>query len=361
VISDQPDAANAFALDNVNYIRNSVKATVDAYDGSVTLYTWDENDAVLKTWQKIYPSNIQPMSEMSADLMSHVRYPTDLFKAQRSILGQYHVTDAGSFYSSDDAWVTPNDPTATTDTTKYQSPYYLTMKVPGAEKPAYSIYSTFIPKASGTSSRNVLTGYLVADADAGAEKGKRSEDYGKLRLLTLPKDVTVPGPGQVQNNFNADPDVSKELNLLSQGSTNVLKGNLLTLPVGGGLLYVQPVYVQSTGNTSYPLLKKILVAFGDKIAFEDTLPLALDALFGGNAGVDDPTNGGAEAPEPDPAADNGGNPPTTNATLNQALQAAKAALADREAARIAGDWAAYGAADAALTEALTRALAASAQ
>jgi uncharacterized membrane protein (UPF0182 family) len=155
--------------------------------------------------------------------------------------------------------------------------------------------------------------------------------------------------------------VSKELNLLSQGSTNVLKGNLLTLPVGGGLLYVQPVYVQSTGNTSYPLLKKILVAFGDKIAFEDTLPLALDALFGGNAGVDDPTNGGAEAPEPDPAADNGGNPPTTNATLNQALQAAKAALADREAARIAGDWAAYGAADAALTEALTRALAASAQ
>ncbi|MDH6533231.1 uncharacterized membrane protein (UPF0182 family) [Aurantimicrobium minutum] len=361
VISDQAQSANAFVMDNVNYIRNSVKATVDAYDGSVTLYAWDENDAVLKTWQKIYPSNLQPLSKMSGELMSHVRYPTDLFKAQRSILGQYHVTDAGSFYSGDDAWVTPNDPTATSDATKYQSPYYLTMKVPGAEAPAYSIYSTFIPKASGTSSRNVLTGYLVADADAGSENGKKADGYGKLRLLTLPKVVTVPGPGQVQNNFNADPDVSKELNLLSQGSTNVLKGNLLTLPVGGGLLYVQPVYVQSTGNTSYPLLKKILVAFGDKIAFEDTLPLALDALFGGNAGVDDPTNGGAVAPEPDPAADNGGNAPTTNETLNQALQAAKAALADREAARIAGDWAAYGAADAALTEALTRALAASAQ
>ena len=362
VISDQPEAANAFSLDNVNYIRNSVKATVDAYDGTVTLYTWDENDAVLKTWQKIYPSNIKPMSEMSAELISHVRYPTDLFKAQRSILGQYHVTDAGSFYSSDDAWVTPNDPTAATDTTKFQSPYYLSMKVPGAEKSAYSIYSTFIPKASGTSSRNVLTGYLVADSDAGSEAGKHSADYGKLRLLTLPKDVTVPGPGQVQNNFNADPAVSKELNLLSQGSTNVLKGNLLTLPVGGGLLYVQPVYVQSTGNTSYPLLKKILVAFGDKIAFEDTLPLALDALFGGNSGVDDPTNGGAQAPEADPAADNGGSTtPSTNSALNQALQAAKAALADREAARIAGDWAAYGAADAALTDALTRALAASSQ
>lgn len=356
-ISDQPQPASAFVLDNVNYIRNSVKATVDAYDGSVTLYAWDEEDAVLKTWQKIYPSNIKPISEMSADLMSHVRYPTDLFKAQRSILGQYHVTDPGSFYSGDDAWVTPNDPTEASDATKYQSPYYLTMKVPGADAPAYSIYSTFIPKATGTSSRNVLTGYLVANSDAGTEAGKKSEEYGKLRLLTLPKVVTVPGPGQVQNNFNADPDVSKELNLLSQGSTNVLKGNLLTLPVGGGLLYVQPVYVQSTGNTSYPLLKKILVAFGDQIAFEDTLPEALDVLFGGNAGVDQPTNEGAQPPENDPAGGSGGS--TANPELTKALQDAQKALTDREAARVSGDWAAYGAADAALTDALSRALSAS--
>jgi len=356
-ISDQPQPASAFVLDNVNYIRNSVKATVDAYDGSVTLYAWDEEDAVLKTWQKIYPSNIKPFSEMSADLMTHVRYPTDLFKAQRSILGQYHVTDPGSFYSGDDAWVTPNDPTEASDATKYQSPYYLTMKVPGADAPAYSIYSTFIPKATGTSSRNVLTGYLVANSDAGTEAGKKSEEYGKLRLLTLPKVVTVPGPGQVQNNFNADPDVSKELNLLSQGSTNVLKGNLLTLPVGGGLLYVQPVYVQSTGNTSYPLLKKILVAFGDQIAFEDTLPEALDVLFGGNAGVDQPTNEGAQPPENDPAGGSGGS--TANPELTKALQDAQKALTDREAARVSGDWAAYGAADAALTDALSRALSAS--
>jgi uncharacterized membrane protein (UPF0182 family) len=166
----------------------------------------------------------------------------------------------------------------------------------------------------------------------------------------------------VQNNFNADPEVSKELNLLSQGSTTVLKGNLLTLPVGGGLLYVQPVYVQSTGNTSYPLLKKILVAFGDQIAFEDTLPEALDVLFGGNAGVDQPANDGAVAPEPDPAANGGGTTtPSTNAALNAALQDAQKALTAREEARIAGDWAAFGAADAALTDALSRALSASGQ
>jgi uncharacterized membrane protein (UPF0182 family) len=354
-ISDTATAASALRTDKVNYIRNSVKATVDAYDGSVTLYAWDENDAVLKTWQKIYPSNVQPLSTMSAQLMSHVRYPTDLFKIQRGVLGQYHVTDAGSWYSRDDAWITPNDPTTGTDVTKFQDPYYLTMKAPGQVAPTYSIYSTFIPDATGSSSRNVLTGYLVADADAGSKAGVKAADYGKLRLLTLPKDVTVPGPGQVQNNFNADPNVSKELNLLSQGSTSVLKGNLLTLPVGGGLLYVQPVYVKSTGNTSYPLLKKILVAFGDKIAFENTLPLALDKLFGGSSGVDNPTNQGAVAPAPS----GGSATSSTNAALNSALADAKAALTKREAARVAGDWATFGAADAALTDALARALAAS--
>ena len=357
VTSDQQAATGAFALDNINYIRNSVKATVDAYDGSVTLYAWDEKDTVLQTWQKVYPTNLKPISEMSGELMSHVRYPTDLFKAQRAILGQYHVTDSGSFYSRDDAWITPTDPTAGADTTRFQSPYYLTMKVPGAENPAFSIYSTFIPDATGTSSRNVLTGYLVADSDAGSEAGKPDADFGKLRLLTLPKDITVPGPGQVQNNFNADPDVSKELNLLSQGSTNVLKGNLLTLPVGGGLLYVQPVYVQSTGNTSYPLLKKILVAFGDKIAFEDTLTGALDVLFGGDAtggaSVDVPTNNTPGDPDTSTG--------STNSSLATALANAKQALTDREAARISGDWAAFGEADARLQAALEAAIAASSQ
>lgn len=357
VTSDQQAATGVFALDNINYIRNSVKATVDAYDGSVTLYAWDEEDTVLQTWQKVYPTNLKPISEMSGELMSHVRYPTDLFKAQRAILGQYHVTDPGSFYSRDDAWITPTDPTAGADTTRFQSPYYLTMKVPGAENPAFSIYSTFIPDATGTSSRNVLTGYLVADSDAGSEAGKPDADYGKLRLLTLPKDITVPGPGQVQNNFNADPDVSKELNLLSQGSTNVLKGNLLTLPVGGGLLYVQPVYVQSTGNTSYPLLKKILVAFGDKIAFEDTLTGALDVLFGGDAtggaSVDVPTNNTPDDPDTSTG--------STNSSLATALANAKQALTDREAARISGDWAAFGEADARLQAALEAAIAASSQ
>ena len=161
----------------------------------------------------------------------------------------------------------------------------------------------------------------------------------------------------MQANFNAEPTVSKELNLLSQGQTDVIKGNLLTLPVGGGLLYVQPVYVKSTGNTSYPLLKKILVAFGDRIAFESDLQTALDVLFDGNSGVDDPTN--PTPSKPDTGGNSNGGTSTNNAALNSALADASAALKAREAARVAGDWAAFGKADKQLTDALSRAIAAS--
>ena len=342
---------------NVNYIRNSVKATVDAYDGKVELFAWDEKDPILKSWMQVFPDTVKPKSEMSADLMSHVRYPSDLFKVQRSILGRYHVTDAGSFYSQQDAWMTPNDPVQGEGLGALQPPYYLTMRAPGETQSAFSIYSTFIPQSAGETTRNVLTGYLIANSDADAEKGKVSDSFGKLTLLNLPRETIVPGPGQVQNNFNADSNVSSLLNLLRQGSTRVLNGNLLTLPVGGGLLYVQPVYVESTGETSYPLLQKILVAFGDQIAFEDTLEEALDVLFGGDAGVD-------PAPDSGTGGTSGGSTssPTTNPSANPALQAAldaaSKALADKQAALSSADWTAFGEADARLAKAIEDALAA---
>jgi uncharacterized membrane protein (UPF0182 family) len=372
-IADSATSDQRFALDDINYIRNSVKATVDAYDGSVTLYAWDTEDAILKTWQKIYPSTVEPMSKMSGELMSHVRYPADLFKVQRQILGQYHVTDAGKFYSKTDAWSTPADPQSEAAETLLQPPYYLTMQMPGQEAPTFSLYSTFVPRGTGDSASSVLTGYLAVDADAGAEAGKPGEGYGKLRLLTLPKDVTVPGPGQVQNAFNTDPEVSSLINLLKQGQSKVLNGNLLTLPVGGGLLYVQPVYVQSTGETSYPLLQKVLVAFGDQIAFEDTLDQALDSLFGGDSGADagDGNTPDADTPEPgtpteptEPGTDEPSTPtepgtadPVADQALRDALAAAKTAMDDKSAALADGDWAAYGEADARLNDALARAIA----
>ena len=339
-----------------NYIRNSVKATVNAYDGKVTLYEWDEKDPILQTWKKVFPDTIRPMSEMSGELLSHVRYPADLFKVQRSILGSYHVEDAGAFYSQQDAWMTPNDPVGGAGVGTLQPPYYLTMQVPGTNSPDFSLYSTFIPRSTGEASRNVLTGYFVANSDAGTTAGKKAADYGTLRLLTLPKSTIVPGPGQVQNNFSADSKVSQLLNILRQGSTRVLNGNLLTLPVGGGLLYVQPVYIQSTGETSYPLLQKILVAFGDQIAFEDTLDQALTVLFGSSGIPDetdpvDPVDPGAEPTDPEV-------PSTGSDALAAALQDALEAIQEKDAAMAAGDWTAFGKAEEKLRKAIEAALSA---
>ncbi len=328
------------ASGSANYIRNSVKATVDAYDGSVTLYAWDTEDPILATWMKIFPATLKAESEMGESLKAHVRYPSDLFKVQREVLGSYHVTDPGTFYSSEDTWVTPNDPVSDPASPTVQPPYYLTMQMPGTQTPSFSIFSTFIPQATGANSRNVLYGYLSANSDPGP-------DYGKLTLLALPKQTTIPGPGQVQAQFDADPEVSQQLNLLRQGQTKVIPGNLLTLPVGGGLLYVQPVYVRSTGDTSYPLLRKILVAFGDSIAFEDTLGAALDSLFGGNAGVD-PSNPGTPTDPGTPSAD-------VPAALAKALEEARQALIDRSDAYKANDLVAAAEADKKLQAALQRA------
>jgi uncharacterized membrane protein (UPF0182 family) len=362
-IADSNTQAPAYAVDDINYIRNSVKATVDAYSGEVTLYAWDTEDPMLKTWQKIFPTSLKSADSMSEQLLSHVRYPSDLFKVQRAILGSFHVTDSNTFFSGNDQWVTPPDPTSATAAQTTQPPYYLTMQVPGTEESAFTLYSTYIPRAAANSSSNILTGFLAANSDAGP-------DYGKLTLLTLPGQDTVPGPGQVQNQFNSDPVVANQLALLQRGETEVLQGNLLTLPVGGGLLYVQPVYVRSTSGTSFPLLRKVLVAFGDQIAFEDTLDDALDSLFGGDSGADagdggtvvepipgEGTEGETPAPE-DPDAPAEEAPADGGTDLVSALADAQAALSEREAAYRNNDLVAAAEADARLTDAITRALAA---
>ncbi|WP_306861599.1 UPF0182 family membrane protein [Arthrobacter bambusae] len=352
----QTTSGRTAALPNnsVNYIRNSVKATVDAYDGSVTLYAWDDQDPILKSWQKIFPSTIKPYSEMSGQLMSHVRYPEDLFKVQQELLGRYHVTNADSFYQNNDAWSVPNDPTVT-DPVR-QPPYYLSLQMPGQTKPAFQLTSSFIPQVVNGNARNILYGFLAADSDAGNQKGVKADSYGQLRLLQLPTDTQVPGPGQAQNKFNSDPDVSQQLNLLRQGASDVLNGNLLTLPVGGGLLYVQPVYVKSTGETSYPTLQRVLVAFGDKVGFASTLDAALKVLFGGDSGAsagDSANNGQTTSPPgattPPAAAD-------AKAQLKAALDQANKAIQDGQAALAKGDFAGYGAQQSLLSAALQKAL-----
>ncbi|WP_417554228.1 UPF0182 family protein [Microbacterium sp.] len=355
-IADSTTPASAVAFDNVNYIRNSVKATVDAYDGSVKLYAWDDQDPILQAWEKIYPSTIRPISEMSGDLMSHVRYPTDLFKVQRNILGTYHIDDAGSFAQEDNRWQTPPDPQ---NKDALQPPYYLSMKMPGQDSPRFSMFSTYIPADGQGESRQVLMGYLAVDSDAGSKKGVKSKDYGTLRMLELNTSTPVPGPGQVQNIFDSNASVAEKLNVLTIGKSQVLYGNLLTLPVGGGLLYVQPVFVQSSEGAKLPTLRKVLVAFGDQVAFEDTLTEALDALFGGDSGA----AGGDQGVTPTPGdgttpPDQGGTttPPVASDAVAQALSDAKDALNARETALKAGDLEEFAVQDKKLTAAIEKLL-----
>ncbi|WP_137657890.1 UPF0182 family membrane protein [Bifidobacterium moukalabense] len=364
---------------NANYIRNSVKATVDAYDGSVDLYVWDESDPVIKAWEQIFPGQYHQLSEISGDLMSHLRYPESLFKVQRELLAKYHVSSASQFFSGEDFWQTPVDPTESQQAQQrdiLQPPYYLTLQTGGSNEPVFSLTSSYIP--AGSSTREILTGFLSVDSDAGNEKGKIGSNYGTIRLQELPKDSNVPGPGQAQNNFNASADVSKELNLLESGSTNVQRGNLLTLPLGGGLVYVQPVYVKSSGSTSFPLLKKVLVAFGDQVGFANTLDEALDQVFGGNSGAaaGDAENveGGTSSGKTEGKTDSGGQQGdasqggsadsntgndtggTADSDLKNALNDAAQAMKDSDAAMKKGDWSAYGEAQKKLQEALNKAI-----
>jgi uncharacterized membrane protein (UPF0182 family) len=321
---------------NVNYIRNSVKATVDAYDGTVVLYQWDEKDPVLKTWMKAFPNTVTPKSKMSAQLLEHIRYPEDLFRVQREVLSSYHVQTAAAFYGGQDFWRVPRDPSTFGANAGAQPPYYMTLEMPGTNKPTFALTTPFVPRGG----RENLSAFAVVDSNNGP-------NYGKISVLQLPRSTNVAGPSQVASNFEAKPEVANSLSLLRQGGSDVVLGNLLTLPVGGGLLYVQTVYVKATSNTAaYPLLQKVLVSFGDVIGYDSSLKGALDQVFGGNSGT-------SSSGTPTTSTTN-----NASADLKTALQNAKQALADGNSALAKGDFAAYGRAQDRLKAALAAAIAA---
>jgi len=328
-------AVTAQRNQSVNYIRNSVKATVDAYDGTVTLYQWDEKDPVLATWSKAFPGTVTPKSKISKDLMSHIRYPEDMFRVQREILSSYHVQTAAAFYGGQDFWRVPRDPSTFGANAGAQPPYYLTLQMPGDKKPEFALTTPFVPRGG----RENLSAFAVVNSDAGP-------NYGKIKVLQLPRSTNIAGPSQVASNFEAKPEVANSLSLLRRGGSDVVLGNLLTLPVGGGLLYVQPVYVRATANSAaYPLLQKVLVSFGDQIGYGDTLKGALDQVFGGNSGTTSASGSTTTTG-------------TTNNSLASALASAKQALADGQAALANGDFAAYGLAQDRLKSAIAAAIAA---
>ena len=346
-------AGGLIARDQINYMRNSVKAVVDAYEGSVSLYAWDESDPVLQTWQKAFPDVVQPLSAMPDEVEQHVRYPQDLFKVQRTIMSRYHVTDADTFYNGTAVWIVPFDPTVT-PAQVFQPPYYLTLQMPGEIEPAFSLTTTFAPQR-----RQTLAAFMQVNSTPG-------ENYGKIRVLQLPSNTSTPGPQQVQNNFESDPVVSSQLSLLRRGGSEVQFGNLLSLPFNDGLLYVEPVYLRAASE-GYPLLRKVLVGYGENVALDDTLAGALDQVFGSAPAptVDPefiPEEGAEPVPTPEdvpPAPVPSTGDPLTDLTI--ALDDAQQAYADGQAALAQGDFGAYGEAQDRLEEALQRAAAAEAQ
>ncbi|KAA1422597.1 UPF0182 family protein [Mumia zhuanghuii] len=324
--SDTLTGSGAQALlpsDQVNYMRNAVKAVVDAYDGTVDLYEWDTEDPILKTWMKVFPDTVKPKSEISADLLQHLRYPVDLFKVQRSILGAYHVTEPQTFYEGGERWKIPEDPTSKG---AIQPPYYLSIQRPGEEQPRFSLTSVYLPN-----NRQNLASFVSVNSEA-----SDAENYGKLQVLQLGSATTVDGPNQVANKFEADSRVSQALLPFKSAETKVLFGNLLTLPVGEGLLYVQPVYIRRTAaEGSYPVLQFVIATFGDGIGFGQDLDEALRVALGIEG-----------APEPDP--DEGGTggdgtetPAPTPQSVEQLLEQADAAYAAAQKALEEGNLGEY--------------------
>ncbi|MEH1123530.1 UPF0182 family membrane protein [Micromonospora sp. CPCC 206061] len=336
---DQLTGTGTFALarEDVNYIRNSVKATVDAYDGTVTLYEFDETDPVLKAWNKAFGGDlVRPKADTPEALAQHFRYPADLFKVQRNMLARYHVTDPGDFFSGSDFWEVPNIPDAP-DTEVKQPPYYLLTQFPGQESPRFQLTSAVTPLG-----RQNLAALI---------SGSYVDGRPQLAMWELPDQTAISGPVQVHQRMTNNATIRQQLNLLSSNQAQVEYGNLLSLPFGEGMLYVEPVYVKSNQENAYPLLQKVLLSYGDGgsyVVLADTIDAGIKQL------VEQGQQGGAPPPPT-----SGENPPTTggNQTLTPALAAAadkvESAWAEVKAARAAGDFEREGRALKAFDDAMT--------
>jgi len=301
-----------------NYIRNSVKATVDAYDGTVRLYAWDEKDPILRAWRGAFPDLFTDKSQMPDVIRDHVRYPEDLFRIQSEVYARYHVTDGRTFFTRLDRWVIPRDPNfgesaavggAQRDEIQ---PYYVLMKLPGATKEEYVLILPFNPRGKPN-----MVSYLAAKSDP--------DEYGSLVDFRFPRTRQITGVGQIHSQINQTQEISRDISLLDQRGSNVAFGNLLVIPLGDSILYVQPVFLQAESN-AIPELEFVILATQDRIVRGATLEEALALLTGGQ-GV--PTT---------PKTDGGSATTDKGQLVKEALQHLQAA---EDAAR-KGDWATYG-------------------
>lgn len=336
------------AREQVSYIRNSVKATVDAYDGTVTLYQVDRDDPVLQAWMSVFPGTVQPEDTISPDLRAHFRYPEDLFRVQRELLAKYHVNDPREFFTNNAFWSVPSDPTSDTD--GQQPPYYVLVGDQDTAAPSFRLTSAMVGF-----NREFLSAYLSVRSDP--------QGYGKMHILQLPTDTQTQGPQQTQNSMISDTRVASERTLLER-SNRIHYGNLLTLPIAdGGFLYVEPLFTErlstNVDGSTFPQLSRVLVSYrepgtgGVRVGYAPTLAEALDQVFGAGTGRAATAPGGdaATAPPSDPQATPAPPvegaapipaPPAGPADLTAAVLELNDALASLREAQHTGDFTAYG-------------------
>lgn len=254
----------------INYIRNSVKVVVDAYDGTVDYYAVDLSDPILQTYRKIFPGVFRDLSEMSESLRSHLRYPETLFTIQSNMLKNFHMMDTTVFYNKEDAWDIAKELFGSEP--QNIDPYYTVMQIPGSVSPELVLMIPFTPASSATNTRNNMVAWMAARMDG--------EHYGELRLYKVPKNIEVNGPLQIESRIDQDPEISKQLALWDQKGSSVIRGNLLVLPIAGNFLYIEPVYLRSEKGGSIPEMRRVVVAYEDKIVMTATLEEAFAQLFG---------------------------------------------------------------------------------
>lgn len=307
--------------EDINYIRNSIKVVVDAYNGDVNFYVVDESDPIAQTYAKIYPKLFRSYDEMPEGLKAHIRYPNTLLQIQANIYARYHMEDISVFYLNEDQWDIAYEIYGTEQA--QMTPTYYIAKLPGEEKAEFFNSIPFTPK-----SKKNMTALMVARNDG--------DNYGELVLYQFPKSKTIYGPEQVEAQIDQNTEISKEFSLWNSSGTKYRRGNMFIIPINTSILYVEPVYLEAT-NSSIPEVKRIIVAYGDRIAYEQTLAECLVSLFGDEAagGVD---SAGGSVVEDETVQTK----PDGDLTQAELIQKAVDAFNNADAAMKSGDWAAYG-------------------
>lgn len=312
----------------VNYIRNAVKITVDAYTGEVNYYIIDPDDPIIRTYSKAFPNLYQPISAMPEGLQAHLRYPENLFDVQAQQYLKYHITNERVFYLSEDVWNIPSETFDDSDASQQIEPYYVVLNLPGEESSEYLLILPFVPEG-----RENMVAWMAARNDG--------DQYGKIIVYQLPRQEFVDGPSLIEARISQDPEISQQFSLWDQSGSTIIRGNLLAIPLNNNFLFVEPIYLQSTGENAVPEIRRIVVATTNRIAMEETLEEALSALFQDDSIVVDTPSVTPEPPdeidEPETLPELG-----DDATINELIQSANTHFEAAEAAQRDGDWATYG-------------------